>query len=289
MNTRSRKKSRQKQRSHTRQKRKDPKEKEHITTLVRTINTHYDEYGDGSSLFNLLLVKCGARKAYFFDNTNDVERTKKIIQLAKTIGLYVNKDPTTSEENPGYWIYQTMNKLPTSSEETGKILGFLNPSSDDSDFGNFRIHRASLHILEKTTNSYITSEVVMDDIETVREFAKQKVALFNQAMIEQQLPYRFKYEINIDDGTIQRMSELEQGHKEYLIKHRKEYINDFENIFDTSVHPLITLFKKMIHDKKLLIQYTPLFLYIYKMYNKWVILNDKQLDKIYTKFIDIYT
>lgn len=260
------------------------KEKQRIATLVRMITTQYNEY-TGSALFNLLLVTCGARKAYFLDNTTDIERTKKIIQLARAIGLRVKKDPTTTDDNPGYWIYQAMNKLPTTSEETGRTLGFLNPS-DDSDFGNFRIRRASLYILEKTTKAYITSEVVSDDIETVRHFAKQKVALYDQVMIERQLPYRFKYEIVVDDGTIKRMSELEQGHKDYIFKHRKDYINDLENIFDKSVHPLITLFKKMVGDTKLRNRYTPLFLFIYEMFNKWVVLNDRQLETVYKRFIE---
>lgn len=260
--------------------------KEDIARLIRVIQTQFDMYG-GHSLFNLLLVRCGARKAYFFDNTNNIERTKKTNELARSIGLHVKKDPTTSEENPGFWIYQTMNPLPVTSEETGIALGFLNPSSDDSDFGNFRIRRASLHIMEKTTKSYITSEVVTEDMETVREFAKKKVTLFNETMINHSLPYRFHYEIDVDDGTIQRMTELEQGNTEYIIKHRKEYLNDLENMLDKSVHPLITLFKQMIQDQSLRKKHTPLFLYMYKMFNKWVVLTDKQLETIYKKFIDL--
>jgi len=267
-------------------KRKKPRS---IDSLIHAIHHQLNEYG-GDSLFNLLLVHYGARKAFFFDNTMDAERTKKTIELARSIGLHVKKDPTTSEENPGYWMYHTMNRLPTTSEETGQALGFLHPASDDSNFGNFRIRRVSLHIMEKTTSSYITSEVVTEeDIETIREFAKKKVAIFDQSMIDHQLPYRFKYEIDIDDGTIQRMKELQQGNTTYLLAHRKDYLNDLENIFDKSIHPLITLFKQMIHHPSIRKKYTPLFLYIYKMFNKWVVLSDDQFNTIYKKFIDTCT
>lgn len=265
-------------------KRKKPKS---INPLIHAIHHQLNEYG-GHSLFNLLLIRCGARKAYFFDNTTDTERTKKTIELARSIGLHVKKDPTTSEENPGYWMYQTMERLPATSEETGQALGFLHPASDDSDFGNFRIRRISLHIMEKTTASPITSEVVTEeDMDTIREFAKKKVATFNQSMIDHRLPYRFQYKIEVDDGTIQRMKELEQGNTTYLLTHRKEYLNDLENMFDTSVHPLITLFKQIIHNQSFRKKYTPLFLSIYKMFNKWTVLSDKQFEAIYKKFIGL--
>lgn len=266
---------------------KDRKEKEDIATIVRVIETQFDKY-DGDALFNLLLVRCVVRKAFFLDNTSDVEKTRMTNQLARDVGLHVKKDPTTSDDHPGYWIYKTMNKLPTTSEETGIALGFLNPSSDDSGFGNFRIRRITLSILEKTKNSIVTSEIVLEDMEDIVEFAKQKVALFNEAMIERQLPYRFKYKIDVDDGTIQRMTELNNGNTEYIITHQKEYIDDLENIFNQSVHPFITLFKKIIHNKRLLVKYTPLFLMIYKQFNKWTILDNGQLERIYKKFIDMY-
>ena len=134
----------------------------------------------------------------------------------------------------------------------------------------------------------MTSEIVLEDMEDIVEFAKQKVALFNEAMIERQLPYRFKYKIDVDDGTIQRMTELNNGNTEYIITHQKEYIDDLENIFNQSVHPFITLFKKIIHNKRLLVKYTPLFLMIYKQFNKWTILDNGQLERIYKKFIDMY-
>ena len=46
-------------------------------------------------------------------------------QLARDVGLHVKKDPTTSDDHPGYWIYKTMNKLPTTQKKQESRLASL--------------------------------------------------------------------------------------------------------------------------------------------------------------------
>lgn len=283
MDQKSRKNIKRTTRIPTRQKKRT--EKEIIEKLVKEINSQPNEFAR-HLLLQFLLVRSGARKAYFFDDTGDAENVKKTIERARSFGLHVKKDPTTSDENPGYWIYQRLDTLPKTDKEVGTVLGFLQPL-DGTSFGNFRNRRVSLHISEKTTKTHLTSEILVDDTKDMRDLARQKVQRFDQHMIERDLPYRFKYEIDVEDGTLQRMEKLEQGDKEYLVKHRKHYLNDLENIFDKPIHPLITLFKQMIQDQPLRKKYTPLFLHIYKMFNKWMILTDKQLETIYKKFIEL--
>lgn len=254
----------------------------------------------GEEPMNFLLVLHGARKASLLETSNyDADLVTKLLTLAKDVGLHVTRDPLSIDEVPRYWIYKSIRSIrhiPQTDEEIGSLLGFKEPGGD---FSNAKEGRKIL-IIEEKSGRFGTVEIVnakTDDIE-IEKWAETKVKQFNQVMSKLDLPYRFDYGIQHEDGTLKRAKELEQLNVRYIQKNRHHYINDMWNELDIEQdHPFLILFQHIIKNKKLLSTYQPFFSYVYKLIHGKELEGTKtQIDKmivdrkkkLFKKFSEIF-
>jgi len=129
-----------------------------------------------------------------------------------------------------------------------------------------------------------------DDKENI-DHAKNRIDAFNAIMIELDLPYRFSYLFEQDDGSLKRVKELKKKNMKYLQDNVKEYIND---LYDTVVerenhHPLINLFEKCVKNESLLTAYLPVYVYVYRIFNDELYVGEEpslHIRKINKKFAD---
>jgi len=249
------------------------------------------------SLFNLLLVKYGARKAYLLESAefHGTEYTKYILNISSNIGLCKTDDILTIEDYPRYWIHKGKLEIPKTDEEIGELLGMKNPGRSYFDYTKKRL---SLDIIEEKTGSSITTELLSGDIkdEDNKIFAKNKVDSFNKVMKSLNLPYTFVYILQQDDGSEKRLQELERRNINYIRKNINNYINDINNcIVKHDDNPIEDLFKRSIsiykNNSLLFNKFVPLFIYIYKVFNDEVASESQdfktKIQDIHNKFIDL--
>ncbi len=249
-----------------------------------------------SFLMNVLLVYYEARPAYLLETSEFVHLSDKykandLLDIIKDQGLFAKKDILSLEEYPRYWVTKKkMLSIPRSDKKIGEWLGMKDPGND---YYDYKKKRLSLSIIETTTDSNITTEILLgdkNDIENI-EHAEQRIKRFNEQMIQHDLPYRFIYVFNQDDGTIKRLQELKSKNIKYMIENKQDYINDFYNALlkTEDTHPLIPLFEHCIKYPTVLNMYLPIYLYVYHVFNEDILKNDdfsSKMLKINEKFAD---
>ena len=247
-------------------------------------------------ILNLLLVHFGARQAFLLETSNldrslKMARLEEIIKRLRSADVHVYLDPisvggleekykpymgkelihkgfptVSEEEYPRFWVTRSDKKIkiPITDEEVGKLLGMKDPGGEYYDFTK---KRTSLSIMEKGTGLEITAELLMGgDEEENKMFAREKVKSFTDVMKQLDLPYRFRAEIKVNDGTTIRARELAQGNTKYVVENQKEYLNDLTNILPEH-HVVVGVFKKMMREKKLVKKYVPMYLFFYRSFH----------------------
>jgi hypothetical protein len=249
------------------------------------------------SLFNLLLVLYGGRKAFLLETVNFIgtEYAQDILNIASDIGLYKTDDILSLEDHPRYWITKgKLDKIPETREEIGELLGMKNPGGE---FYDYTKKRLILDIYEEMGGD-ITTELLSGDIEDEdnKLFAKNKTRSFNKVMKSLNLPYKFVYHLQQDDGSDKRLKELERRNIDYIRKNMNQYKSDIGNCinrYDDS-NPIIDLFQRSIsiyeNNKELFNKFFPLFIYILKVLIDEVGESpdfESKIEDIHNKFIDL--
>jgi hypothetical protein len=290
-----------KRKSKRNSKRKSKKSKTKNIKNVESIINMLKDYKYGrihGDLLNLLLVKYGARKAFLLESSNFVgeeEYVKEILNIASDIGLCKTRDIISLEDHPRYWITkEKLNNIPETDEDIGDLLGMKNPGGE---FYDYTKKRLSLSIFEEKTGGVATTELLLGDMkdEDNQLFAKKKTRSFNKVMKNLNLPYKFVYNFDQNDGAIKRLEELERRNIDYIREHIREYTNDIDNcIIRRDNNPIIDLFKRSIfiyeNNQLLFNKYLPLFIYIYKLLIDEVGETsdfDTKMEDINSKFIDL--
>jgi len=266
-----------------------------IQSLVKMLE-NLDNEDIYDFLFNLLLVLRDGRKAYLFESSNFMHMSGKkkiddLLKIAKDCDLFVQKDPVSLDDYPRYWIVkEKLNKIPLTDKAIGKLLGMKDPGDD---YFNYKEKRLTLYIKESTTGVNINTEILKgdkDDKENI-DHAKNRIDAFNTIMIELDLPYRFSYIFNQDDGSLKRFKELKKKNMKYIQENVEEYVNDLYNIVvekDTQ-HPLMYFFEKCAKNESLLTTYLPVYVYVYRIFNEELYVGEEpslHIRKINKKFAD---
>lgn len=253
-----------------------------MTTINKLLELMHDqEYREIPMQF--LLVKFGGRKAYLFETVSfQPETVKKVLSLAREIGLRVSKDRLSVKDSPRYLIYQgKINRLPRTHEELGALLGFKDPGGN---FFDSRHSRISLSI-DEIGGLGGTVELTTSDRKEVEAFAEKKVRSFDQVMIDLGLPYRFEYSIQEIDGSLKRASELEKLNMKYIRMNKRKYLDDLWNELNgDEEHPFILLFNRATRSKKMMTKYLSFYSSFYCMIN-----NGEPMDrqKIVDEFVKL--
>lgn len=244
-------------------------------------------------LLNLLLVHYGGRNAFLLESanyTNSEYKIEDLLRILSETSLHVVKDSTSLPDYPRYWVTkEKLKSKPETDEEIGQLLGMKNPGGE---FYDYTKKRLSLRIKEKKTGATITTELLKGDIKDADNiaFSKQKAESFHVVMKSLGLPYTFTYHLEQDDGTKKRLHELKEENMDYLKEHLAEYKDDLVNALleKEGTHPIIILFEKAVSTPhKLFRTYLPLFVSIFKMFNKDSYIDDKKQTKINKKFVEI--
>jgi len=247
-------------------------------------------------LFNLLLVLHDGRKAYLFESSNFTQMSDKrniddLLKIAKDYGLFVQQDTVSLDDYPRYWIVkEKLDKIPSTDKTIGKLLDMKDPGGD---YSNYKDKRLTLYINESTKDVNITTEILKGDKEDKEniDHAKNRVDTFNGIMIDLDLPYRFSYLFEQDDGSLKRIKELKMKHMKYIQENMKYYANDLYNIVveRENHHPLINLFEKCAKNESLLTVYLPVYVYVYRIFNGELFVGEEpsfHIRQINKKFVD---
>lgn len=250
-----------------------------------------DNYAFLDLALNLVLVYYGARDAYLFESSNikdNKDYKEKYLKYAEDLGFYILLDPQSIPNYPRYFItkFKIVN-IPEDDESVGILLGMKDPGED---YFDYRKTRTIIHFVEINTDVHIVTEIVKtgDDNKNI-EYAKYKMEKFNKVMEDLNLPYRFRFDLEIIDGTYKREQELRLKNMNYVKKNKDEYINDLSNglvKYPSDQHPLFILFDRCVNNKKMFNTYLPLFLEFYSLFNtldvnieeNQRILNEKMVD-----------
>ena len=258
--------------------RKSIKKTQFIEDIINMLKKNNDIY---DFLFNLLLVNYGARKAYLLESVEFGDKISDILELLKFSDFSIEKDILSIEDYPRYWITKDKLKhIPEHDEEIGHLLGMKNPGGNYGDSKNKRVY---LTIIEEKTNTVVKAEILMGDKNDKdnKLHAKSDVNKFNKVMRDLNLPYKFIYKLEQDDGTIIRFEEMKRKNIKYIKKNRILYRDDLYNNADDYISKL---FISSINDKKLFSKYLPLFMYVYQIINEEIL--SQEDDKIKLEYIN---
>lgn len=216
-----------------------------------------------SVLLNLLLVLHDAREAFLLEEANlKTVKLEKILALVRSSGLVTHLDPISVEGGtpPRHWVVKPGPfRVPRTDEEVGKRLGMRDPGSMYFDFTR---PRTFLTIREKETGAEVTAEILLGE---GGAYGRDKAKEFTEAMEQAGLPYRFKAIETHDDGTHLRARRLREGDRAYVFEHAGEYQNDLTNILPEH-HVLVSIWKTMIREKRLLKKWLPVFDVFYRWF-----------------------
>lgn len=267
----------------------------HSIKRILTLLKNKEKRHAYDTLLNLILVIHGGRKAYLFETIELLPDHEKdvtmLLTLSKEIGLFVKKDPLNYEHAPRYWISrEKLEKIPETDVEMGTLLGFKDPGAE---YNGYKKKSLSLRIAEKKTDTIILVEVLLGDKEDAENqaHASDLIHRFDTIMKELELPYRFEFGFNQNDGTLKRVEELTMENMSYLKMHEHDYISDIWNEDIAIDHPIILLFKRCVNDSSLLHRFLPFYLYLYRVINKQILSKDEleikkqKINKAFTKII----
>lgn len=270
-----------------------------LKKFVDSLRNKFDYYKDNKNKdnyifldfsLNLVLVYYGARDAYLFESSNiksDKDDTEKYLKCAEDLGFFILLDPQSMPDDPRYFItkFKIVN-LPEDDESVGTLLGMKDPGED---YFDYRKTRTIIRFVEINTDVHIITEIVKTGDNKNIEYAQYKIEKFNKVMEDLNLSYKFRFDLEITDGTYKREQELKFKNINYAKKNKEEYINDLSNglvSYPSDQHPLFILFDRCLYNKKMFNVYLPLFLEFYSLFNSFQndivenqrILNEKMID-----------
>lgn len=229
--------------------------------FIQTFFNHYKNKPIMEYLLNILFVYENKRTSFLIETANSnfnddywlsINYLLKLLQLKKSKIFSV---PNYQR----YLIYKSIDKIPETDMELGKILDitYLNDNYCD-----YRLNRCIYRIYEIYNNLDLYVEVAIDNNDLVTKNNIHKIKNFNSIMHKYKLPYKIGCKKEYDHGTYKRSKELKNKNYKYLIDYRDEYINDLLNwkndivietnitisFFENNYNKLINFYNKINQD-----------------------------------------
>jgi hypothetical protein len=193
-----------------------------------------------AALMNIVLVKEGGRTATLVETANFAENAHAFWNIVKDFVAY-NKleyhyDRNSVSHAPRYFVYRNgaFPYVPDRSDtEIGRALEMYCAGSD---YSNYKAKRTTARITEVKTQADVFTEVclksTLQNPQELRRSTQRKVNHWNRIVANLGLPYNFSYELQEDVGTGVRLHHMVLGNLPYMNRHKADYLNEFDNVFD---------------------------------------------------------